>query len=188
MVYISSPRKHGTCAKFVRMMGYSDHFGKSQPGTSTFSALWVKAAQKFPKFADDQHEFIRKTHFQVQMDKLRSIGIDLSKRGPGVLDAVWSTSVQFGGATTLIAKALKYKDIETLTDSDVVKAIQNYKIANNSALFKSSSEKVRASTLRRAQDEKRDLLKLVEAAKEEDVPDGVKTIFDAISDLGKTEG
>lgn len=152
--------KMGTVDSFVKMMGYSQYFGTAKPGSSLFSALWIKAPEKHPSFGDDQHEFIKRTHFDPQLSHLKKNGIDLFKRGPAVQDSIWSTSVQFGGATNLIVKALRGVDVSKMTDCAIVSAIQEYKIANNNALFKSSSPAVREGTLRRAKSEKADLLKL----------------------------
>lgn len=177
--------KTGTCAKFVKMMGYSQYFGNNQPGTAAFSALWVQAPKKFPAFGEDQHKFILKTHFQVQCDYLKSVGIDLSNHGPAVMDSIWSTSVQFGGNTSLIEKALKGRQVSGLSDEEVVTAIQDYKVANNTSLFKSSSPAVRESTLKRAKAEKTDLIALAKETQESNVPPGLKELFDAISEIGK---
>lgn len=113
------------------------------------------------------------------------VGVDLSNHGPAVMDAIWSTSVQFGGNTTLIEKALKGRQVSGLSDEEVVTAIQDYKIANNSSLFKSSSAGVRESTLKRAKDEKADLIALAKETQETPAPPGLKELFDAISEIGK---
>jgi hypothetical protein len=153
--------KMGTAAKFVEMMGYKQYFNGAAPGTSKFSSLWIKRASEDPKFGQDQHEFIRRTHYVPQIKLLQQKGIDLSLRGPAVQDAVWSTSVQFGGGTTLILRALSSKrPVDKLSDVEIVTLIQDYKIANNNTLFKSSSPAVRAGTLNRAKSEKNDLIKL----------------------------
>lgn len=153
--------KMGTAAKFVATMGYKNYFIGTTPGSAQFTALWIKKATESAKFGEDQHEFIRRTHYVPQLKLLQNQGIDLSQRGPAVQDALWSTSVQFGGATTLILRALsKLRPIEKQDDIAIVAAIQDYKIANNDTLFKSSSPKVRASTLDRAKSEKADLIKL----------------------------
>lgn len=184
--------KMGTVAKFVEMMGYTDYFDGSVPGTSRFSALWILKATNDPKFGEDQHEFIRKTHYLPQIKFLQQKGIDLSKRGPAVQDAVWSTSVQFGGGTTLILRALSNKrPIERYDDVAIVTAIQDYKIANNSVLFKSSSPDVRESTLKRAKAEKADLIKLVSQSVDTSsdtnkVISALGTLFDSLSDVGKS--
>lgn len=177
--------KTGTCAAFVKRMGYTQYFGLNDPGSIKFSALWKKAPEYYPNFGADQHEFIRLTHYQSQIDLLKKNGIDLSKRGPAVQDSVWSTSVQFGGGTSLIIKVLSGKNVSKMSDADIVSAIQDYKIANNSALFKSSSDAVRASTSNRAKSEKADLIKLARSQPEPTEGDpligSIASIFDAIS-------
>lgn len=97
------------------------------------------------------------------MAKLAKGGIDLSGRGAAVQDAVWSTSVQFGGRSSLIEKALAGKDVSKLSDAEVVAAIQDYKVANNDKLFANSSAGVRAGTANRAAAEKEQLLALANA-------------------------
>lgn len=158
--------KMGTVAKFVELMGYKTYFGSSTPGSNIFTALWIKKANEDPKFGEAQHEFICRTHYTPQIKLLQQKGIDLTRNGPAVQDAVWSTSVQFGGGTTLILRALSNKrPIDKLDDVAIVTAIQDYKIANNNELFKSSSPEVRASTLKRAKSEKADLIKLANSTK-----------------------
>lgn len=175
--------KTGTCAVFVKKMGYTQYFGFAEPGTPKFTALWKKAPEYYPEFGEAQHEFIRLTHYQPQIDLLKQKGIDLTKRGPAVQDAVWSTSVQFGGGTSLISKALSGRNIDKMSDVDIVSAIQDYKIANNSSLFKSSSPAVRASTLNRAKSEKADLIALAQSAPAEEstLISSLANLFDALS-------
>lgn len=177
--------KMGTCAAFVKRMGYTQYFGFAEPGTANFSALWKTAPEYYSNFGADQHEFIKITHYDPQIEHLKKNGIDLSKRGPAVQDSIWSTSVQFGGATNLIVKALKGVDVNKMSDIELVSAIQDYKIANNSVLFKSSSPAVRSSTLTRAKNEKADLIRLAhlhsEQIKGDSLIDGISSIFDAIA-------
>lgn len=176
--------KTGTCADFVKRMGYTQYFGFAEPGSAKFSALWKKAPEYYPNFGKDQHEFIRLTHYQPQIDLLKKNGIDLSSKGPAVQDAIWSTSVQFGGGTSLIVKALSNKSVDKMSEVDIVSAIQDYKIANNSTLFKSSSPAVRESTLNRAKSEKSDLIKLSQSqqpTEDDSLIKGIASIFDAIS-------
>lgn len=175
--------KTGTCASFVKLMGYSNYFGTTVPGTSKFTELWKKAAIQFPDFGEKQHEFIRLTHYNTQLTHLKKNGVDLLKRGCAVQDAIWSTSVQFGGNTNLIIKALSNKNIEEMGDVEIVSAIQDYKIANNNALFKSSSSAVKESTLNRAKNEKNDLIKLAknEPTQSDSIVKNLAEIFDTIS-------
>lgn len=133
-----------------------------------FDEAWKTLAQNDPEFAAAQHNFIKETHYDPAMKALAGRGIDLSKRGKAVQDMLWSTAVQFGagseksrgGAAGMIEKALMGKDVSKLTDAQIIEAVQNYKIANNAALFRSSSAAVREGTLNRAIAEKADLLNI----------------------------
>lgn len=152
--------KTGTLDQFLKSSGYGEQFAGLKPGTPEFDAKWKQVAASDPSFGTAQHDFIKQTHFDPQMEKLQKSGIDLSGHGAAVQDAVWSTSVQFGGKTGLIQSALKGKDTSKMSDADIVSAIQDYKLQNNDSLFKSSSDKVRAGTAARAQKEKDALLGL----------------------------
>lgn len=153
----------GTLQQFLKGSKYGDQFAGLQPGTPEFNAKWKEVAKADPEFGNAQHDFIKQTHFDPQMAKLAKGGIDLSGRGAAVQDAVWSTSVQFGGKSSLIEKALAGKDVSKLSDAEVVAAIQDYKVANNDKLFASSSAGVRAGTANRAAAEKEQLLALANA-------------------------
>lgn len=133
-----------------------------------FDMAWRQQAAADPAFAEAQHDFVKRTHYDPAMKVLQSRGIDLSKRGRAVQDALWSTSVQFGagsirkrnGAAGLVEKALAGEDVSKLSDEDIVTKIQDYKIRNNNLLFARSSDSVRKGTLARAYKEKESLLAL----------------------------
>lgn len=150
--------KTGTLQQYLGQSRYGAQFAGLQPGTPEFNAKWKQVAASDPAFGQDQKDFIGRTHFDPQMARLAKAGIDLSGRGDAVKEAVWSTAVQFGGNTDLIKRALAGRDVASMNDADVIAAIQDHKIANNSTLFRSSSAAVQAGTLRRANEEKRALL------------------------------
>ncbi|HFO3881032.1 TPA: hypothetical protein ACHJTJ_005226, partial [Escherichia coli] len=88
-------------------------------------------------------------------------GLNFSHSLAAINDMIWSTSVQYGPTTGLISRALKGKNLETLTDADVITIVQDYKINHVEDLFPSSPTwwddlKTRALT------EKKDLLELNE--------------------------
>lgn len=149
---------------FIKLMGYEEDFKNLTPATKSFNLKWKELA-KNSKFADDQHEFIKKTHFDVQMKYLKDNNINLYDKNPAILDAVWSTSVQFGPKTNIIINALKDENVDNLPDGVIINKIQDYKINNNDKLFKSSSPAVRKSTLNRAINEKTELLKILNFTK-----------------------
>lgn len=172
--------KQGVVQKFISEMKYSDAFRGLLPATPQFNKKWVELAGK-EQFAKDQHEFIKRTHFDVQIKHLKENGIDLGKRGCAVQDCIWSTAVQFGPNTNLIIKALKGQNAQT--DKDIVTAIQNYKIRNNDLLFKSSSAQTRESTLQRAKSELNSLLALCNESPEPEstIISTLGQFFDSIS-------
>lgn len=155
--------KKGVVQDFIKQSDHAKDFAGLQPGSAAFNDKWKQVSASDSKFGDAQHAFIKKTHFDPQEAKLQKAGIDLTKRGAAVQDALWSTSVQFGGNTSVVQDALKGKDVNKMSDADIVKAVQGYKVANNDSLFKSSSANVRAGTLKREQAEQSDLLKLAAA-------------------------
>lgn len=152
--------KRGTLDKFLQSSGYVEQFKGMKPGSREFNAQWQKIAREDPSFGKKQHGFIEDTHYKPQMEKLQQEGIDLTGRSAAVKDAVWSTSVQFGGKSSLISKALAGKDMKSMKDEDIINSIQDYKARNNDSLFSSSSKEVRASTLGRAESERVSLLSL----------------------------
>ena len=152
--------KMGEVQKFLGQSGYGSQFAGLEVGSKAFNDKWKEVAKNDPAFATAQHDYIKSTKFDPQMARLKKSGMDLSGRGAAVQDAIWSTSVQFGGNTGLIKKALAGKDVSKMSDAEIVSAIQDYKLANNDLLFKSSAASVRASTANRAKDEKAKLVHL----------------------------
>ncbi|QNP40065.1 peptidoglycan-binding domain-containing protein [Lysobacter solisilvae (ex Woo and Kim 2020)] len=157
--------KMGTLAEYLEQSRYGEQFKGLTPATPTFNAKWKEIARTDPEFARDQHDYIGRSHYGEQLDKLKGAGLDLSTRGRAVQDVIWSTSVQFGGLTQrIVGKGIEEKfgkgvDLSLLSDKDVVVAIQDYKISHNSTLFKSSPE-WQPGLLRRAQAEKASLVAL----------------------------
>jgi hypothetical protein len=152
--------KTGTLQKFLASSPYGAQFAGLTPGSPEFDAKWKQLAATDKGFAGAQSDFMRSTHFDPQMARLKKGGIDLSGRGAAVQEAVFSTSTQFGPQSSLIQKALAGKDVAGMSDAQIVAAIQDHKIANNAGLFRSSDDKTRAGTLARAHREKAALLGL----------------------------
>lgn len=169
----------GTLQNYLKQSGYGAQFAGLSPGSSEFNAKWRDLANNDSKFGDSQREYIKATHYDPQMAKLAKAGIDLSGRGEAVHEAVYSTSVQLGGNTGAIQRALGGRGVAGLSDAQIVAAIQDYKIANNESLFKSSSANTRAGTLKRAHQEKATLLGM--AAEESKVPSAATPSFAGVS-------
>jgi hypothetical protein len=152
--------KQGTLQEFLKTSGYGSQFEGMAPGTKAFNQRWKEIAQQDPSFGNAQHDFIKQTHYEPQVERLKKAGIDVSSRGKAVQDAIWSTAVQFGGNSSVIERALQGQDSAKLSDAEFVSAIQDYKIAHNDRLFSRSSRQVKAGTLNRALNEKTQLLTL----------------------------
>ena len=156
----------GTLNSFLKDSKYGAQFAGLKPGSPEFNAKWKDVAKNDPSFGDQQHDFIKRTHYDKAMQSLAKGGVDLSGKGAAVQDAVWSSSVQFGpgGGSSLIKKALKGADVASMSDADIVSAVQDYKLKNNDTLFKSSDAKNRAGTASRATAEKARLVALATSA------------------------
>lgn len=162
--------KTGTLQNFLRSSGYGSQFAGMQVGSKEFDAKWKALAKSDPNFAKAQQEFGVKTHFAPQTRKLSGAGIDLSKRGAGVQEAIMSTANQYGADTSVIIKALKGKDINKMSDADIINTIQDYKARTVNTRFRSSSAEVRAGVAKRIEQERK-LLLAVNAEKSGAVPD-----------------
>jgi peptidoglycan hydrolase-like protein with peptidoglycan-binding domain len=161
----------GSLKEYLRHSAYKDQFNGLQPKTPEFDAKWKELAKNDPGFAQDQHNAIKKTHYDPMVAKLKAEGLDMSTRGPAVQDALWSTCVQFGpghnhgaGGPDIFERGLNEKfgkgyDLSKLSDKDIVEAVQDYKIKHNEHLF-SGSPKLLGSLEDRAKNEKAGLLQL----------------------------
>lgn len=160
--------REGTVQEYLAQSRYGAEFKGLVPATPSFDAKWREIAQRDTTFAADQHDFIGRSHYGQQLQRLHDHGLDMTHRGRAVQDCVWSTSVQFRHLTpTIFAKGIRERfgkdvDVNALTDRQIVEAVQDYKITHNTTLF-SKSPKWQASLLRRAGHERDDLLKLADA-------------------------
>jgi len=102
--------KLGVATRFVKQDGFPwlADFQNLVAGTSAFTACWKRIAKnETDAFQKAQHEFIKKTHYDLLVAKIISDdGLDVNSRCHALKDVVWSTAVQHGGATTIVHKAL----------------------------------------------------------------------------------
>jgi len=106
--------KVGAVSAFIANEGrpWRADFGTATPGSAAFSAAWKAIAAREPvDFAEAQHAFIRRTHYQPAVDLVaKRTGLDLDSRHAAVRDASWSVSVQHGGAAGILAEAVARAD------------------------------------------------------------------------------
>ncbi|MGW8276910.1 VgrG-related protein [Xanthomonas axonopodis] len=159
--------KSGTLREYLDQSRYAGEFAGLSPTTDAFDAKWTQLARTDAAFGQDQHDFIKSTHYDKQVAALKAGGLDLSDRGAAVQGAIWSTSVQYRTLTpSLFRKGLEEKfgdnyQLSDLTDRQIVEALQDYKYSHTETLFKSSP--TQWDSLRdRALEEKHDLIGLTE--------------------------
>lgn len=108
----------GTAAAFMKAEGgtWSAEFGDAAPGDAAFSRSWREVAERHAKdFADAQHAFIERTHYRPAVAAvLNATELDLDSRQHAVRDAVWSVSVQHGGAAVILKAAVVEADAKVL--------------------------------------------------------------------------
>lgn len=155
--------KNSPVIQFISVSKFKVLFEGLTPATPEFDSKWKEIASEYPiLFRDDQHEYIQKTHYNVMISNLQSLGLNLTKYGPGVQDLVWSTAVQLGPHfTSVFTEPLQNKS--ELTDRDIINLVCDYKIANVNTLFMSSSSSIQNGVRARYQSEKIDLLSLVQS-------------------------
>lgn len=136
--------KEGTLGDFLKQSAYKTQFEDLTPESTAFNEKWRDLARTEPGFAQDQQDFIKKTHYDPVVAKLKRDGLDLTDRGAAVQEALWSTSVQARGLTPgIFEHGLEEKfgrgyKLSELTDKDIVSAVQDYKTAHNNTLFRRS--------------------------------------------------
>lgn len=168
-----------TMPSYLAHSKYGKEFQGLQAGTQEFSNKWKEVAGRDKDgFAKDQEQFIGATHYTPQANKLKSeTGLDVNSKSKALQSAVYSASVQFGGNTDLVKKAMAEAklDPKTASDKDIINAIYTYKKNHNSTLFGGSSSKVQASTLKRASDEQQTVLASLDQEQKDGAKGGVIT-------------
>lgn len=150
-----------TLVNYIRQSRFKNRLLGLKPATPEFDREWIAIAKEFPEeFRKDQHDFIKKTHYDVLLSNIKRCGLDLSGYGPAVQDLIWSTAVHIGpGATSVFVDPLKGKS--NLTEADIVSLVSEFKRVNVGRYFKSSDAKLQASLANRFVSEKQALLKLI---------------------------
>ena len=136
---------------------YGKAFEGLTAGTEDFNKKWKELGGE-KGFAEAQQAFAKKQYYDAQVKTLGDLGKKLSGKGQGVQEALFSTGVQYGGASKLIEKALAGKDVDKMGEKDIINAIQDYKAQNVSTNFKSSSLNVQQSVAGRIERERAALM------------------------------
>lgn len=106
--------KTGTVAAFVANEGkrWAAEFAGRAPGSNGFTTAWKGIAAREPEaFAEAQHAFIKRTHYEPVVSMVATVtGLDLDSRHPAIRDAAWSCSVQHGKASDILVAAIRAAD------------------------------------------------------------------------------
>ncbi|EGB0936986.1 M23 family metallopeptidase [Escherichia coli] len=152
--------KLGVVQNYIQQSKYKNRFDGLQVGTQAFNAEWKRIANEDEKgFSHDQYLFIKKTHYEVQLEFLAKHGIHINHKRAAIHDMIWSTSVQYGPYTNIIIKSLDGLSFDSATDIQIITAVQDYKYDNVEKIFRSSPT-LWAGLKARAISEKNKLLKL----------------------------
>lgn len=159
-------------------VAWAAEFGGAAPGTQRFSATWREIAAREPQaFADAQHAFIQRTHYDVQAARVETnTGLDVGTRSSAVQDAVWATAVQHGPTTNAITNAVRNVAAQGVTPEDgiaydraLIDAIYTERgrrgADGNLVYFSSSPASTQASVANRFVAERADALAMLDAAR-----------------------
>jgi hypothetical protein len=165
--------KQGTMSDFIKFLeseepGWAQRLnaaGNSNTlGTKgKMPEVWKQIAAENPeRFAALQKEFIMKNHFEPAVNKIKNeTGIDLSNASPALREALFSTAVQHGatGGANIFIKSIKNLQAtnKSLSERNLIQEV--YK--ERSGRFPSSRPEIRASVLKRLNNEKTDALSML---------------------------
>ena len=90
--------------------------------TKAFQDAWKNVAREHPQeFEQEQDAYIKKTHYDPQVQKLAQVGFNLNNASPALKQVVFSTAVQHGPATDVITKAIRR--VGTTNESSLINEI-----------------------------------------------------------------
>lgn len=164
--------KMGVPQKFVKQPGFPwlTDFQNLTAGTADFTACWKRiAANETDAFQKCQHEYIKKTHYDLLAAKILSDdGLDVNTRSRALQNVVWSTAVQHGGATSIVHKALANvtcTKTDPAFDEQLIRAIYaergRKKPDGNLVYFSKSSPNVQKGVANRFKNELNDALAML---------------------------
>ncbi|MBX3165543.1 MAG: hypothetical protein KF900_13790 [Bacteroidetes bacterium] len=115
----------GEFVKSPEAKAFADKFVGLTPGTAEFTTAWKDVAKSSPdQFKQAQHDFIKRTHYDVNKAQIsEKLGLNIDGRSSTLKDVVWSTAVQHGPNNKVFQNALKGKDVSKMSDEEIIKAV-----------------------------------------------------------------
>ncbi|HEY0761088.1 MAG TPA: LysM domain-containing protein [Pyrinomonadaceae bacterium] len=164
--------KMGVPTRFVTQAGFPwlSDFQNLKAGTAPFTACWKRiATAETDAFQRAQHAFIKKSHYDLLAAKvLKEDGLDVNTRSHALMDVIWSCSVQHGGATPIVHRALANVSVsksDPKYDEQAIRAIYaergKKKADGNLAYFSKSSPSVQKGVANRFKNELQDALAML---------------------------
>ncbi|HLW65442.1 MAG TPA: hypothetical protein VKS79_09005 [Gemmataceae bacterium] len=164
--------KIGRADEFVRKY-YPEEFKGLKGGSPEFTQKWKELAASDPDgLHKKEHEFIKVTHYDPQVRKLKKdLDVDVDNRSAALHDVVWSTAVQHGPNTNVIVDAAKPllaggKSWADISDEALIRAIyaeRGRKTADGKlAQFPSVSQEWIPALSKRFENELKDALKMLQ--------------------------
>lgn len=155
--------KTGSMTAFLQSQDgqpYAQQLAGLQPGSAAFTQKYKEiAASDGEGFEKAQDQYLQRTHYDPQVKKVsQATGMDFSKKGRAVQEMLYSTGIQYGPGSGVVAAALKGKNTANMSDSEIVQTVQDYKSQTTGQYFSSSDAKIQASVANRALREKEKLL------------------------------
>lgn len=99
--------KTGTMGRYLRSpeaKGYAEKFEGLKPGSAEFNRVYKKLAEEDPKgFGKSQQDYITRTHYEPVYRHAKALGYNVND--PRVQEALYSISVQHGGAKKVVSMA-----------------------------------------------------------------------------------
>jgi len=137
-----------------------------EPGNREFSCAWKYLAEEDSNsFLQLQHDFIKEKYFDVAVEKLKEIGIDILSRSEALQQVVWSRAVQHGvyWITSLFQEAaqLANKNLTDMTDKELIYYI--YEVELTDPDWTSGSPSLREGLFNRFRNEREQALSMLEA-------------------------
>ena len=122
-------------------------------GSDAFKKAWGDLARD-ASFGQAQHDFIRDTHYQPFVRKLKAdLGLEADARSPALRDVLWSVAVQHGADNTIVQTALAGRAASSLDDKALILAIYSER-SKVKVYFPSSTLQVQAAVAQRFVDER----------------------------------
>ena len=107
---LTSKPNGGNVKRFINSAEFKwkSSFENLTPGSAEYTTKWKSLVNLHGQnFTDIEHNYIKKTHFDIQIKKVKDkLNVDLRFHSHTLNDVIWSTSVQHGGRTSVVINAI----------------------------------------------------------------------------------